>query len=344
MKRVNRYYDAAKAHHTPEGFRNPEPSQRQEGDLQRWQDERKRQGLPKPPQQGYAQFTERWWQPADLSGSDDGIWWLGHASMLLRLGGRYILIDPVLSERASPLSFYGPKRKTPTPLTVEQLPAVDAVLISHNHYDHLDRRTVRQLARRFPQAEFIVPLGLKRWFRRYRLKVHELDWWQSLSLGELTVYATPARHWSMRALWDRNRSLWCGWVIHHPALRFYFSGDSGYSARLAEIGQRLGPFDVAALPIGAYAPRWFMQEQHMDPQQSVALYRELNQPRAIPIHWGVFELADESLDEPPQQLNLALSEAGLEQHQFHPLKIGERIALQDSQQALSLRPAVQRKE
>lgn len=196
------------------------------------------------------------------------------------------LIDPVLSERASPLSFYGPKRKTPTPLTVEQLPAVDAVLISHNHYDHLDRRTVRQLARCFPQAEFIVPLGLKRWFRRYRLKVHELDWWQSLSLGELTVYATPARHWSMRTLWDRNRSLWCGWVIHHPALRFYFSGDSGYSARLAEIGQRLGPFDVAALPIGAYAPRWFMQEQHMDPQQSVALYRELNQPRAIPIHWG----------------------------------------------------------
>ncbi len=206
MKRINRYYDAAKAHHTPEGFRNLEPSQRQEGDLQRWQDERKRQGLPKPPQQGYAQFTERWWQPADLSGNDDSVWWLGHASMLLRLSGRYILIDPVLSERASPLSFYGPKRRTPPPLTVEQLPAVDAVLISHNHYDHLDRRTVRQLARRFPQAEFIVPLGLKRWFRRYRLKVHELDWWQSLPLGELTVYATPARHWSMRTLWDRNRS------------------------------------------------------------------------------------------------------------------------------------------
>ena len=111
MKRVNRYYDAAKAHHTPEGFRNPEPSQRGEGDLQRWQDERKRQGLPKPPQRGYAQFTERWWQPADLSGSDDGIWWLGRASMLLRLGGRYILIDPVLSERASPLSFYGRSAK-----------------------------------------------------------------------------------------------------------------------------------------------------------------------------------------------------------------------------------------
>ena len=207
--------------------------------------------------------------------------------MLLRLGGRYILIDPVLSERASPLSFYGPKRKTPTPLTVEQLPAVDAVLISHNHYDHLDRRTVRQLARCFPQAEFIVPLGLKRWFRRYRLKVHELDWWQSLSLGELTVYATPARHWSMRTLWDRNRSLWVrlGDPSSGAAVLFFrrqrLFGAAGGNRSTAGPVRRGG---VAS--IGAYAPRWFMQEQHMDPQQSVALYRELNQPRAIPIHWG----------------------------------------------------------
>lgn len=329
LKITNRYYDAGKAHHTPQGFRNPEPSQRQAGDLKRWQDERKQLGLPKPPQMGYPQFTQRWWQRADLSGSDNSIWWLGHASMLLRLDGRYILIDPVLSERASPFSFYGPKRKTPPPLTVQQLPTVDVVLISHNHYDHLDRRTVRQLARRFPQATFIVPLGLKNWFRRYRLqRVEELDWWDSLQLGDLTFHCTPARHWSMRTLWDRNRSLWCGWVIHHPALRFYFSGDSGYSDSLADIGTRLGPFDVAALPIGAYAPRWFMQEQHMDPQQSVTLYQQLNAPRVIPIHWGVFELADESLDEPPQQLNLALSAAGIEQHRFRPIKIGERIALE----------------
>ncbi|HFK7186280.1 TPA: MBL fold metallo-hydrolase [Serratia odorifera] len=329
-KNTNRYYDASKAHHTPQGFRNPEPSQRQEGDLRRWQDERKKRGLPKPPSDGYQQFTANWWQQADLGGEQDCIWWLGHASILLRLDGRYVLIDPVLSPRASPLSFYGPKRRTPPPLTVRQLPAVDVVLISHNHYDHLDRRTVRQLARRFPQATFIVPLGLKNWFRRYRFaRVEELDWWDSLSVGEMTFHATPARHWSMRSLWDRNRSLWCGWVIYHPSLRFYFSGDSGYSERLAEIGDRLGPFDVAALPIGAYAPRWFMQEQHMDPQQSVKLYQQLKQPRVIPIHWGVFELADESLDDPPQQLALALSQAGIRQHQFEPLKIGQRIELGD---------------
>lgn len=328
MKITNRYYDANKAHHTPQGFCNPEPTLHKKGDLRRWQDERKKLGLPKPPQAGYEQFIQDWWQAADLSGEQDSVWWLGHASLLLRLGGRYILIDPVLSPRASPLSFYGPQRKTPSPLTVQQLPAVDVVLISHNHYDHLDRRTIRELTKRFRQITFIVPLGLKNWFSHYPAKrVVELDWWESLALDDLTFHATPARHWSMRTPWDRNRSLWCGWAIHHPALRFYFTGDTGYTEKLVEIGTRLGPFDLAALPIGAYAPRWFMQEQHMDPQQAVMLYQQLNSPRVIPMHWGVFELADESLDEPPQQLNLALGAAGIEDHRFHPLKIGERIDL-----------------
>lgn len=328
MKITNRYYDANKAHHTPQGFINPEPTLHKQGDLRRWQEERKKLGLPKPPQEGYEQFNQRWWQAADLGGNQDSVWWLGHASLLLRLGGRYVLIDPVLSPRASPVNFYGPKRKTPPPVTVQQLPAVDVVLISHNHYDHLDRCTIKELTKRFRQVTFVVPLGLKRWFSHYPAKrVVELDWWESLVLDDMTLHATPARHWSMRTPWDRNRSLWCGWVIHHPALRFYFSGDSGYSEKLVDIGTRLGPFDMAALPIGAYAPRWFMQEQHMDPQQSVRLYQQLNSPRVIPIHWGVFELADESLDEPPQQLSEALKAAGIEQHRFDPLKIGARIDL-----------------
>lgn len=326
MKITNRYYDATKLHHTPQGFCNPEPTFQNKENLKRWQDERKKQGLPKPPQAGYEQFIQRWWQAADISGDQNSVWWLGHASVLLRLDGRYILIDPVLSNRASPLSFYGPKRKTPPPLKVKQLPAVDVVLISHNHYDHLDRRTIRELTKRFRYATFVVPLGLKSWFNRYPTKrVIELDWWESLEIDNLSFHATPARHWSMRTPWDRNRSLWCGWVIHHPELRFYFSGDSGYTDSLAEIGARLGPFDLAALPIGAYAPRWFMQEQHMDPQQSVMLYQQLQMPKVIPIHWGVFELADESLDEPPLQLTQALNFAELEQHQFHPLKIGARV-------------------
>lgn len=328
MKIINKYYDATKAHHTPHGFANPEPTPHKPGDLQRWQDERKKQGLPKPPQAGYEQFIQRWWQAADLSGDQDSIWWLGHASLLLRLGGRYVLIDPILSARASPLSFAGPERKTPPPLNVQQLPTVDVVLISHNHYDHLDRYTIRELTKRFREATFIVPLGLKAWFRHYRAKrIVELDWWDHLTLEDMTFYATPAHHWSMRTPWDRNRSLWCGWVIHHPALRFYFSGDTAYSERLLEIGTRLGPFDVAALPIGAYEPRWFMQGQHMDPQQSVFLYQQFNQPKVIPIHWGVFELADEPLDAPPQELAKALEAAGCEQHHFAPIKIGGRVTI-----------------
>ncbi|KEY58095.1 MBL fold metallo-hydrolase [Serratia sp. DD3] len=326
MKKNNKYYDASKAHHTPWGFTNPEPSLRKAGDLKRWQDQRKKQGLPKPPQAGYEQFIQQWWQAADLSGDHDSIWWLGHASILLRLGGRYVLIDPVLSSRASPVNFYGPKRKTPPPLTVQQLPTIDVVLISHNHYDHLDRLTISELTKRFRGITFVVPLGLKQWFSHYPAKrVVELDWWDSFTLDTTTFYATPARHWSMRTPWDHNHSLWCGWVIHHPELRFYFTGDTGYSERLVEIGTRLGPFDIAALPIGAYAPRWFMQEKHMDPQHSVRLYQQLNQPRVIPMHWGVFELADESLDEPPQQLMQALSDAGLEQHNFDLMKIGQRL-------------------
>lgn len=161
----NPWYDSSKAHHTPEGFCNPEPERRKPGDLQRWRRERKAQGLPLPPQQGYGAFTEQWWQPADISGSDDRIWWLGHAAVLLRLNQQYILIDPALSSRASPLSFAGPQRKTPAPLSIADLPRLDVVLISHNHYDHLDRPTVKAIVRRFPQATFIVPLGLAKWCR-----------------------------------------------------------------------------------------------------------------------------------------------------------------------------------
>ncbi len=324
----NPWYDPALSHHTPDGFCNPEPELRQQGDLQRWRRERREQGLPKPPAQGYNQFIRQWWQSADLSGHDDAVWWLGHACLLLRLDDRYTLIDPALSSRASPLWFAGPQRKTPPALAIEDLPTLDSVLISHNHYDHLDRLTIKKILRRFPQVRFVVPLGLATWF--YRLgaaHVEELDWWQSASVGALTVHAVPARHWSMRTLRDRNRSLWCGWVVKHPRLSFWFSGDSGYSDNLLEIPRRLGPFNLAALPIGAYAPKWFMRGQHMDPDQAVSLHQAMGQPHTVAIHWGVFELADESLDEPPQVLQQAIARAGLEAERFQAWRIGARVLL-----------------
>lgn len=330
MARKNPWYDSSKAHHTPAGFRNPEPDIRKQGDLKRWRKERKAQGLPHPPQQGYDGFRAQWWQPADLSGDDDRIWWLGHAALLLRLNQRYILIDPALSRRASPLPFLGPERKTPSPLTIDQLPHLDYVLISHSHYDHLDKPTIKQIVRHFPEAVFVVPLGLADWCQRRGVKqIHQLDWWQQKAFEGIQFHAVPARHWSMRTLTDRNRSLWCGWVIHTASLRFWFSGDSGYTENLHAIAARLGPFNLAALPVGAYEPRWFMAGQHMDPQQAVSLWHAIGQPLTIPVHWGVFELADESLDAPPAELLRVLQQRGEASRHFTPWQIGESRSLSD---------------
>lgn len=333
MTSKNPWYNPELTHHTPEGFCNPEPELRQPGDLKRWRRERKQQNLPKPPARGYELFTQDWWQPADLSGSDDAVWWLGHACILLRIEGRYTLIDPALSRRASPVPFFGPERKTPAPLTIADLPTLDSVLISHNHYDHLDRPTIKKILRRFPEVKFVVPLGLAAWLRRLGARsVVELDWWQQTQVDSLSIHAVPARHWSMRTLWDRNRSLWCGWVVQHKQLNFWFSGDSGYSENLLEIPRRLGPFNLAALPVGAYAPKWFMRGQHMDPDQAVSLHLACGQPHTLPIHWGVFELADESLDEPPEVLRHAMQSASLDPQRFQTCRIGSRILLDNISQ------------
>jgi L-ascorbate metabolism protein UlaG (beta-lactamase superfamily) len=324
----NSHYDASKAHHTLEGFRNLEPDTREPGGLDRWRKERKEQGLPKAPTEGYEAFARRWWQRPDFTGDGDVAWWLGHASVLVRHGGLTVLTDPVLGPRASPLSFAGPLRRTPSPVDVAGLPPIDVVLISHNHYDHLDAGTVRALSRRFPQAVFLVPLGMKHWFDRRGIRnVRELDWWASTDVRGATFTFVPARHWSARTLWDRNRSLWGGWVVAHEGFHFWFAGDTGYSDKLAEIGRRAGPIDLAALPIGAYAPRWFMHGQHVDPAEALRLHRDIGCRRSIAIHWGVFELADDQLDEPPRMLGEALAEAGMEAHEFMLLNIGGRIAL-----------------
>lgn len=324
MRWKNPWFDPLKSHHLIDGFRNLESSLRKPGDVERWRKERKAQGLPHPPSNGYAAFTERWWQKAELQGKDDRLWWLGHATVLLRINGLYLLTDPVLSQRASPLSFAGPERKTPSPIHINELHQLDAVMISHNHYDHLDRSTIRQIVRRFPDTHFFVPLGLKQWFTRRGIRhVTELDWWQSITLQGMTFTAVPAQHWSMRSFWDRNRSLWCGWIIESSHLRIWFSGDTGYTAGLAEIALFRGPLDAALIPIGAYSPRWFMSSHHMDPQQAVTLWQQLGRPFTVPIHWGVFELADESLDMPPQELLTALDDEGEESRLFSPFCIGQ---------------------
>lgn len=325
----NPWYNPALPHHTPEGFTNTTPVVNQPGDLKRWRNERKAAGLPKPPANGYGCFTEQWWQKAVLDHEQtDGLWWLGHASILLRLQGHYLLTDPVFSHRASPVRFAGPQRRTPPTLDVADLVQLDAILISHNHYDHLDKWTLRQLLRRFPDVHFFVPLGLGHWVRRLGARhVFELDWWQSVVFKGLSLTAVPARHWSMRTFWDRNRSLWCGWVVASDCLRFWFAGDTAYTPELLQIPEKLGALTVAALPVGAFAPRWFMSKHHMDPQDAVALWQQLGMPLTFPVHWGVFELADESLDEPVNELQSALNETATDNDNFRILKIGQYLSL-----------------
>ena len=201
------------------------------------------------------------------------------------------------------------------------------MVISHNHYDHLDDATIRRILKRFPDVMLFVPLGLADWFRRRGARhIVQLDWWQSITWQGITLTAVPAQHWSMRTPWNRNRSLWCGWVFEGRKHRFWFSGDTGYSPELLTIPERLGKIDTAALPIGAYAPEWFMAVHHMDPQSAVALWQQLGQPLAFPIHWGVFELADESLDEPVHALTQALNNVAPVNNSFRILKIGEYLS------------------
>lgn len=323
----NPWYDPTKPHHLKGGFRNLYPSGPGPGDYQHWQQARKANGYPHAPKQGYSGFIQQWWQPADFYAAGEGVWWLGHASLLLALQGQFILTDPIFSQRASPLTFYGPQRKTPLPFAPSDFPQLDAVLISHNHYDHLDRATIRFLRRHSPEAIYFVPLGLKAWLRRQGItRIVELDWWQAWTHGGLVYTAVPAQHWSMRTPWDRNRSLWCGWTIESSHFRAWFCGDSGYHPFLHDVKDRLGPINFAAIPIGAYAPRWFMAANHMDPSDAVTLWQSLDRPLAIPIHWGVFELADESLDAPPEELLKALESAHELTPRFKPIKIGQYLS------------------
>ena len=220
----------------------------------------------------------------------------------------------------------GPRRWVAPPLQASQLPHIDLVLISHNHYDHLDEATVRQLLQQpGGPPQFLVPLGLRRWFNARRISgVDELDWWNALKFKSLTATFTPAQHWSGRGLWDRNRSLWGGWRLDgENGSSFFFAGDTGYSRDFLEIRARLGAVDLTALPIGAYAPRWFMAASHVDPEEAVQMHLDLGARRSVAMHWGTFVLTDEPLDEPPLRLYRALERRGLSLSDFDVWEHGE---------------------
>lgn len=252
--------------------------------------------------------------------------WIGHATFLVQLAGMNVLTDPQFSERASPVQFAGPRRIVPLPVSIEELPRIDVVLVSHNHYDHLDVDSVRRLAARGDGGPlFLVPLGLKAWFAGLGIdRVAEYDWWQARDEGPLRFTLVPVQHWSKRTLWDTNKTLWGGWVIEGGGLKILHSGDLGYSKDAKDIGERMGPFDLALIPIGAYAPRWFMKMMHVDPAEALAVRSDVRASRAIGMHWGTFEnLTDEPLDEPPAVLAAKRAEAGLPAEAFDVMQIGE---------------------
>jgi N-acyl-phosphatidylethanolamine-hydrolysing phospholipase D len=256
--------------------------------------------------------------------------WVGHASLLLQLGGLNILTDPMWSDRASPASFAGPRRWVAPGIEFGDLPPLDIILESHNHYDHLDDHTVRRLASSQPSATWLVPLGLAPFIRKRGVPggaVIELDWWQTHDIRSVSAGCTPAQHFSSRSIGDRGDTLWCGWALSTKAGRVFFAGDTGYHPDFAAIGERFGPFDVALLPIGAYEPRWFMRYLHMNPEEAVAAFRALGAHTMVPIHWGTFKLTDEAMDEPPVRARAAWEAAGLPIERYRQLAHGETLTI-----------------
>ncbi|MBM4328023.1 MAG: MBL fold metallo-hydrolase [Deltaproteobacteria bacterium] len=320
--------DPAKSHHTEHGFRNPDARG----------------------SSGFISFLKwRWdrlWKPASspesyrfpLASNDPAflksnrslttVTWIGHATLLVQLAGKNILTDPLFSDRASPFPWVGPKRAVPPGLPLERLPEIDVVVISHSHYDSLDTATMKKLLERpgGPETLFFVPLGLKSWFQALGVaRVIEMDWWEKHRVSGLEIIAVPAHHWSKRGLFDGNKTLWAGWVIRSENFSLFFAGDSGYTPIFREIGRRLGPFDVAAIPIGAYEPRWFMRFHHMNPDEAVQVHRDVAAKMSVGIHWGTFVLSDEPLDEPPMKLAEARAKYGLSEQDFRVLQHGQTI-------------------
>jgi len=291
------------------------------------------------PQGGYGQFSCNWSIPVDharLAQRQNAplVTWLGHVSVLLQVGGLNFLIDPTLADFAGPYGRFGAPRRVPAPVTPEQLPCIDVVLISHNHYDHLCDATLARLLANGQTPRFLVPRGLKPWFDgREITNVTEMDWWSQVNVGDsLRVHFTPSQHWSRRTPWDTNASLWGGFMIEwsrapEQPWRFMFPGDTGYSADFKAIRQRLGMVDFLALPIGAYLPRDFMKAMHVNPADAVQLMLDLEARQAVGVHWGTFMLTQEAFDQPPRDLAIALRERNVPPERVWLMRHGESRAI-----------------
>lgn len=337
------------------------------------------------PKAGYDGFGQTWYAPCNMAESvaewrrradhdgkhADRVYFIGHATQLLCLGGGInVLFDPIFSKRASPVSFGGPARRFPPATTVDQLPPIHIVTVSHNHYDHMDEESLKAVYQRFPDVRFVLPLKMERFLQEWGIpaaSITTLDWYEECELHDVRIGCTPAQHWGKHSLTDNNEVLWCGWCIgwkpdadastaattttsatdNKQALiscsgsnlapaamqqawskykKYFFTGDTAYNADVStNIYAHFGAMDMASLPIGAYAPRWFMSRSHVDPEHAVQIFQDQHIQKAMAVHWGTFELSDEPLDEPPVVLAAALRAAGIDEDRFQAIPMGKFI-------------------
>ena len=256
--------------------------------------------------------------------------WIGHSTFRLQFRGRNILTDPIFGNCLTPIPGFSLKRLSPPGLTFAQLPRIDDVLISHNHYDHLDAPTVKSLAKRSAATRFWLPSGLSQWFHQRGItQVQELAWGESANFGEQAeLHAVPAQHFAARGPFDRNHTHWCGWVLRSAGKNIYYAGDTGYNSDFRELGRRFGGMDLSLIPIGAYNPRWIMKSVHTDPFEAVKIHEDVRSRFSVGGHWGTFRLTDEPLNEPPALLNQALAKSGRSGQEFCILPPGKRLVIQ----------------
>ncbi|WGF86824.1 MBL fold metallo-hydrolase [Marinivivus vitaminiproducens] len=318
-------------HHTDDGFRNPPGSPVRQAERSDWNTffrqmravRKEEVALP----EDFRLSEEEALAGIRALGDRDGITWLGHAAFLIRLGGVTFLTDPYLSPYASPVPPFGPKRFTPPGITVERLPPVDVLMLSHNHYDHMDLWTIEKLRDR-ERMTAVVPLGLAGYPKNRRIHdVRAMDWHTRTDVRGVRVTAVPAIHASQRWLWDRNRTLWTGYVLEANGRRIYFAGDTGYGPVFADTGRRYGPFDVGLVPIGAYEPRLLMEAVHTTPEEAIRLGSDMRCRSLIGMHWGAIRLTPEPVLAPKARLQAAAEAAGYAPGDVTCLRLGETRAL-----------------
>jgi len=276
--------------------------------------------------------------PEEIQTNLPTVTWINHCSFLVIIDGITILTDPIWSRRCSPIPLLGPKRKHYPPISLNDLPPIDVVLISHNHYDHLDLPTIKKLYKLNPQIQWMIPRGLKEWFHKKGItRTTELSWWESqdLELGEtqpkLRVTSVPSQHFSGRGILDLNKTLWCGFVLDifrekKQDKRFYFVGDTGYNPQLfEEIGKAFGEIDLSLIPIGTYVPNRFMGPVHIDPDSAVAIHKHVKSRLSVGMHWYTFRLSDESRLQPMYDLYLSMKQANMNPETFRALLPGQMI-------------------